>query len=344
VLEPPPKPTLQRSGTSSRINTRIRTASKEQATEQIVEKPLQQSSSSRPSSRDENMERPSHAPPVRGTRSRTISREDANSRPMATRAATATKGAGLRPRNEQDAQKAHFGVKEFKPEPKVTTQKFTRSALPAELQQTVRQALPTELCVREAAPEPSSFGIRNSDPATILAMARRLRSNLMASLSGQTVTTRVKEQAPNLPFVTKWVDYAKKHGIGYVLSNGTVGAIFNACKENPTRHVVVRDGHTHLRKVSVDKGLVVSQLPLDVYTMGSNDFIRQLPGTSTQRRTNGLLWAKFARYMCASLSGNEGTTAEDNGETEALIVRYYQRLGNVGVWGFSNGCYQVSCV
>jgi hypothetical protein len=342
IAEALPKAALQRSGTTSRINPRIRTASREQDIQQMAEKPFQQSSSSRPSSRDENLERPSHAPPVRGTRSRTASREDTTAKPTVTRALTGTRGSTLRQRTEANAQHASFEVKEFNPEPRVMPSKVTRSALPSELQQTARQALPVDQIAREAAPEASSFGIRNSDPATILAMARRLRSNLLASLSGQTVTGRGKETAPSLPFVTKWVDYAKKHGIGYVLSNGTVGAIFNACKENPTRHVVVRDGHTHLRKISVDKGLVVSQLPLEVYTMGSNDFIRHLPGTSSQRRTNGLLWAKFARYMCASLSGNDGTATEDYGETEALIVRYYQRLGNVGVWGFSNGCYQVS--
>ena len=57
-----------------------------------------------------------------------------------------------------------------------------------------------------------------------------------------------------------------------------------------------------------------------------------------RRRTLSVLWVKFGRYMCQSLGGEE-TAVQDSSEN---FVRFYQRVGTVGIWAFVDGCLQVS--
>jgi myosin I len=191
--------------------------------------------------------------------------------------------------------------------------------------------------------------VSKTDPQAIWQKARELRNNLAAVLSNRGGLRASKPEAAKqeLPFVSKWVDYSKKHGIGYVLTNGTVGCIFNATTTQPVTHVVVRDGYSYLSVSSVPSNLNIpmDQLPVEIYSDGAGAAINQLSVTSERRKTNAILWTKFARYMCQTLSMS-GDGREEEGESksqDSIFVRYYQRLGTVGVWGFSNGCFQVCC-
>ena len=85
------------------------------------------------------------------------------------------------------------------------------------------------------------------------------------------------------------------------------------------------------------------------------------PGTSTfqnEKRRLVSLWEKFAKYMTINL----GLGSEESNEAEGFasigaptypgdkrqlerygsspFVKFYQRLGNVGIWGFGNGSFQ----
>lgn len=225
-----------------------------------------------------------------------------------------------------------------------------RKAQVAETVRTMRRPAERPMSPQEpksASPEDiADASVRNTDPTTVLAMATNLRNNLLETLSGKVPTTKGKEKPQALPFVTKWVDYAKKHGIGYVLSDGTVGCVFIATDDLPARHVIVRNGPSHLSAISADSlsKISMASLPLEFYSIGSTDSIKPMQFEGEQKKANGLLWAKFARYMCSSLSGTSerSATPDEGGATDNIMVRYYQRLGNVGVWGFSNGCYQVN--
>src|SRR5262249_3861820 len=145
-----------------------------------------------------------------------------------------------------------------------------------------------------------------------------------------------RSRVPELPFVAKWVDYAKKHGIGYVLGDGTIGCIFNATSRNPVTHVAVRNGYSYLDKSSGDT-IAINQIPLEYYGEVGTEGLQRIDIEGDRRKITGVLWAKFGKYMCQQL----GSSAEKKSNKDAtegqstMIVRYYERLGTVGIWGFS---------
>jgi hypothetical protein len=78
-----------------------------------------------------------------------------------------------------------------------------------------------------------------------------------------------------------------------------------------------------------------------------------LADEAERRRVLAVLWVKFGRYMCQSLE--DTTSARDPADRDAAeetiptaetgkeeeFVRFYQRLGGVGLWVFADGCVQV---
>ncbi|KAJ9624937.1 Cell cycle serine/threonine-protein kinase cdc5/MSD2 [Taxawa tesnikishii (nom. ined.)] len=153
-----------------------------------------------------------------------------------------------------------------------------------------------------------------------------------------------------LPFVSKWVDYSRKYGVGYVLDNGTVGCILNsfATRRSQAIHVVVRHGERWLKRIG-KKFEDVEDVPFEIFEDRAREGIHRLRGPSTdeqaeRQHTLKVLWVKFARYMQKSGGANTTETEvdEEKGTREDLLfVRCYQRMGNVGIWGFSDGCLQV---
>jgi myosin-1 len=181
-----------------------------------------------------------------------------------------------------------------------------------------------------------------TDPNAVLARVAKLRDNIASALSGKS-SVKGRPAAPQaLPFVSKWVDYAKKHGVGYVMEDGSIGCLFNATSRHPVTHAVVQHGYAHLLKAGKDLE-AVGQVPLEYYTHRAGDELRRAEVDGDRKRTTGILWAKFGRYMCQQLGQHEiqRALAGDSLSGQTVFVRYYQRLGTVGVWGFSNGCFQV---
>jgi myosin-1 len=181
-----------------------------------------------------------------------------------------------------------------------------------------------------------------TDPTAVLAQAAKLRDNIASALTGGGSGRGRSDTSQTLPFVSKWVDYAKKHGVGYVMEDGSIGCLFNATSRHPVTHAVVRHGYGHLQKAGKDLE-AVGQVPLEYYTHRAGDELRRAEVEGDRKRTTGILWAKFGRYMCQALAGQEIQKALAGGSCsgQTIFVRYYQRLGTVGIWGFSNGCFQV---
>ncbi|KAG8527177.1 uncharacterized protein KY384_008607 [Bacidia gigantensis] len=181
------------------------------------------------------------------------------------------------------------------------------------------------------------------------------------------------------PVVVKWVDYTNKYGIGFILANGTVGCLFKGEKTTLPTSIVVADSERHFsnRRLSsyAEKQSILSShsLPVEyVEDTGAEGLKRVLcpplkmqnlvspsltePERSDldassfdlEKRRNLLLWDKFGRYMTQSLGHPEGepeaaptTRKRSNTATSAtLFVKFYQRLGNVGIWGFSDSSFQ----
>jgi hypothetical protein len=98
--------------------------------------------------------------------------------------------------------------------------------------------------------------IPHTKPDLILESLRRLQTELERALNSRSIALETKAPQPNPTIVVKWVDYTNKFGLGYILSNGSVGCIFKATTASPTESsksfippscVVVRDAERHLQ-------------------------------------------------------------------------------------------------
>lgn len=195
--------------------------------------------------------------------------------------------------------------------------------------------------------------VPGTDPETVLSRLSTFRDNLASALHDRPNTSSAPQaEAETLPFVSRWVDYSRKHGVGYVMSDGTVGCIINASAKNntPVTHILVRNGQKWLGRVGKNFEHI-DQVPLEILEdRGTEGIARKvykglgsvkegpLAQEAERRRTLSVLWVKFGRYMCQSLDGEE----LDVGRNDGNFVRFYQRIGSVGIWAFADGSLQVS--
>lgn len=182
------------------------------------------------------------------------------------------------------------------------------------------------------------------------------------------------------PVVVKWVDYTNKFGIGYILQNGTVGCVFKGDETSFPTCVVVADAESHLKKrkhpvyperhqIVPKKGAPIefiencdddglkrvlvpsSRYQLNVSASGVPD--RLGPGFDIhdfEKRKKLSLWDKFGKYMTQTLGKSddaESNSIEEPNSSRSRrtsvagpFVKFYQRLGNVGIWGFGDGSFQ----
>lgn len=184
------------------------------------------------------------------------------------------------------------------------------------------------------------------------------------------------------PVVVKWVDYTNKFGIGYILQNGTVGCVFKGDETSFPTCVVVADTETHLNKRKnpnyPDKHQMVPKQgsPVEFIENCDEDGLKrvfvspskyQVSVSSTgvpsrlgvgldihdfEKRKKLSLWEKFGRYMTQTLgktddtdtleSSNTSRTRRTNNNVAGPFLKFYQRLGNVGIWGYGDGSFQVN--
>ncbi|KAK5124140.1 hypothetical protein LTR85_001843 [Meristemomyces frigidus] len=201
-------------------------------------------------------------------------------------------------------------------------------------------------------PSRDANAVLGTDPETVLERLSVFRDKLASALDNRNAPSSAPAaEAENLPFVSRWVDYSRKHGVGYVMSDGTVGCIINASAKNrtPVTHILVRNGQRWLARVGKNFENI-ERVPLEILEDRGEDGIARkvykglgsvkegpLAAEAERRRTLSVLWVKFGRYMCSSLDGEEADTGGD----DANFVRFYQRIGNVGIWAFADGSLQV---
>lgn len=195
--------------------------------------------------------------------------------------------------------------------------------------------------------------IPNTNPEAVLARLSTLRTNLAAALKNRTPPSSAPALEPeDLPFVSRWVDYSRKHGVGYVMAEGTVGCMLNASSKNggtPVTHVFVRNGQKWLNKVGKDFEHLDS-VPFEILEDRGAEGIRRkvykglgsvkegpLKAEAERRRTLCVLWAKFGRYMCQTMDDS----LVEEGKPDGNFIRFYQRIGTVGIWVFADGALQV---
>jgi myosin-1 len=135
------------------------------------------------------------------------------------------------------------------------------------------------------------------------------------------------------------VDYSRKYGVGYVLDDGSVGCLTTATEHHPVTVASSTDGLRHLKELSKDQDYA-NRIPIQFYAAPKKAKGMVRVQVTDQRRENDIrnYWQKFGRYMCMQL-GDEDWPKKD--AERSNFVKFYQRLGNVGIWGFDNGSFQV---
>lgn len=188
-----------------------------------------------------------------------------------------------------------------------------------------------------------------------------------------------KKATSTHPVIVKWVDYTNKFGVGYILANGTVGCIFNGDSRVPYSCVVVAGAERHVskRKLAsyVDKEQIVqrygapaefledcggngikrvfvpaSKLQVKGGPSGiANSFEHEATGCDFEKHKRLSIWGKFGKYMTQNIDLNlmdeeSGGTARNRTRRPAAgpFVKFYQRLGNVGIWGYDDGSFQLN--
>ena len=189
-----------------------------------------------------------------------------------------------------------------------------------------------------------------------------------------------KRSIGSRPLIVKWVDYTNKFGIGYILANGSVGCVFNANNSASHSCIVVADAEMHLRKKKSasyqEKDQIVPKdgAPVEFLEDCGEDGIKRVfvqaanlqvttaegtlgPGKTAydfEKRKRLTIWDKFGKYMTQRLGKDEAdlNLVEEakaisgrrscRRKTAGPFVKFYQRLGNVGVWGFGDGSFQLN--
>lgn len=177
-----------------------------------------------------------------------------------------------------------------------------------------------------------------TDPMSVLNRLEVFRENLSRALAKKPTKSR-RDQPPHLPFVSKWVDYSRRYGVGYVLDDGTVGTLMTADEQHPVTIAFATDGYSHLIKHGKNREQAKS-VSLNFYTTLKKDRGLTRIEVLDKRRIEEVrtVWHKFGKYMCATIAQEEVPFRKD--PQRVNFVKFYQRLGNVGVWGFDDGSFQ----
>lgn len=176
-----------------------------------------------------------------------------------------------------------------------------------------------------------------TDPVSVLARLYTFRDNLARALDKKPTRSR-RDQPPQLPFVAKWVDYSRRYGVGYVLDDGSIGTLLSAEEQYPVTIAFATDGYSHLRKAGANRELAKS-VALHYYTTANKHRGLSRVEVLDKRRVEEIrtVWHKFGKYMCATFGDEEKPMRKD---PRINFVKFYQRLGNVGIWGFDEGSFQ----
>ncbi|KAI9893423.1 MAG: Cell cycle serine/threonine-protein kinase cdc5/MSD2 [Vezdaea aestivalis] len=212
-------------------------------------------------------------------------------------------------------------------------------------------------------------GLRN-----ILSGVMTLETNIGKALSRRRPRVAPKKPHTIMPYVVKWVDYTNKFGIGYSLNDGTSGCIFAPEQDCPSICIIVRNGEKHAQqqrdKSYEDRHEIVPQSsgqPIEFLENHLEKGLRQvlveptvfrtakkgdgrfamLAATSladARRKRFAKLWSNFASYMENTIRNSEisqvGDPSLEGTDQSIHSVRFFQRFGDVFVYGFTSGIFQ----
>ncbi|TGO18908.1 hypothetical protein BTUL_0007g01270 [Botrytis tulipae] len=251
--------------------------------------------------------------------------------------------------------------------------------------QELKKKQSTKKIVSLFSPQEKLEWLPGSKPDHILEGLQRLQVELDRALNSRSIAATPKSRPITPAIVVKWVDYTNKYGLGYILSNGSVGCVF---RETPAGSpesednviapscIVIRDGERHLAnrtnklyahrhqiipisgpnvefyESKGERGMIRGSVPAKTYRVAESPEGRpgRLPlgvdSFDNRKREKICLWKKFGNYMFAygrdAEYPYESWTAGQNPEAtvNSTVITFYQRWGDVGCWGFSDGHFQ----
>lgn len=229
------------------------------------------------------------------------------------------------------------------------------------------------------APTDVSTPITGSASGDILSSLRGVYRDLSQKVAVETNnSTASRTTSSNAhTVVEKWVDYSERYGVGYILSDGSAGIALRSSADN-TKHssfAVIRNSREHYpKRVREEEVQIVPQglraLPVEFYEGSDGDGIRKMKVSARTFRYDQSrpeqwvdgkdvmaelskqakseyaaerlrilsLLDRFGKYMTNLNSASDVEPAADAKPT--TFIRFYQRLGNVGIWGFGDGAFQ----
>ncbi|KAG9247519.1 kinase-like domain-containing protein [Calycina marina] len=112
--------------------------------------------------------------------------------------------------------------------------------------------------------------VSGTKPDELLLGLHKLQAELERALNSRSMALESDSTPATFPIVIKWVDYSNKFGLGYILGNGSIGAILRALPAHPqdrsngcvpSTGIVIRDAERHVlsrnRDNYVDKHQIV---------------------------------------------------------------------------------------
>ncbi len=225
------------------------------------------------------------------------------------------------------------------------------------------------------------INLSNTTNMEILQSLRQLEDALNAwPLSeGERGPARVRRMRARVPYprVDKWVDYSSRHGISYILTDGTLGMIMRSSNDSmkPSSCIVVRNAKSHT--VDRAKGIEHQYVPQDL-TARDVEFYEQIDCSKPMKKLSvpsRKFYLDMQRYSCQTAAATAVQTTLKDGELERFkevvlldkfgkymnkryeeaeaevsknapidsserFIHFYQRLGNVGVWRYADGGMQ----
>ena len=185
--------------------------------------------------------------------------------------------------------------------------------------------------------------------------------------------TRKVRPRSRYPRVEKWVDYSTRHGIAYILNEGTVGMVLKTSEDNklPSSCIVVRNASAHtIRRAKgleyqfvpqgpdaanvefyeqsdYEVGMTRLEVPAKNFLLDLENYPNQvaaanaiqatLSGSEVERMKEVALLDKFGKYMNKQGRYEDSKAGEKQSEH---VIHFYQRVGNVTVWRFVDGGLQ----
>lgn len=208
--------------------------------------------------------------------------------------------------------------------------------------------------------------ISGTKPDYILDGLRLLQTELERALNSRSLALATENPPSSPTIVVKWVDYTNKFGLGYILSNGSVGCIFKETPADqaepskgfiPPSCVVVRDAERHLQnrgnvsymdrhqivpisgpniefyenrgEQGICRGKVNPQ-NYKIVVSGNGEagkLTRGVDEWDDRKREKIVLWKKFANYMTAF--GRD----QDYPYDDALSKTPYERMAEMAAAG-----------